>query len=74
MTESMDLDDPPKANGSGGSNAMSMLMSNAKGKGKADINGTTNGSMSEAELKALNDREGMPWCVTSGAGSQLRLM
>jgi len=38
---------------------MATLMANAKGKGKANGNG--NGTLSEAELKALNEREGLPW-------------
>lgn len=62
MTDTpMDVD-PPAANGSASNgNAMSMLMANAKGKAKAG--GQDGQELSEAELKALNEREGLPWCV-----------
>ena len=43
-------------------NAMSALMANAKGKGKANEGTST---MSEADLKAFNEKEGLPWWVIS---------
>ena len=53
----MDVDSEPQ-------NAMAALMASAKGKGKAS-NGEENGNgeMSQAELKALNERDGLPWSV-----------
>lgn len=49
----MDVDTPAAP-----ANAMSALMANAKGKGKANGEG---GTMSEADLRALNEKEGLPW-------------
>ena len=55
----MDLDEtpelPPKV--------LMDLMANAKGKGKAS-SGTGNGNMSDAEVKAIREREGLPWSVS----------
>lgn len=61
----MDVDDTPAAS----SNAMAALMANAKGKGKA-TNGDGNGTMSEAEVKAFNEREGLPWSVFGAQASR----
>lgn len=49
----MEVDSPAPAN------AMSALMANAKGKGKA--NGEAGGMMSEADIKAAAEKEGLPW-------------
>ena len=57
----MDVDQAPLAP----SNPMEALVANAKGKAKA-TNGNGNGTMSEAELKAVNEREGLPWSVARG--------
>jgi hypothetical protein len=53
--ESMDVD-PPTAAAPPAGNAMSALMAGAreKGKGKA-------GNMSDADLKALQEKDGLPW-------------
>lgn len=65
----MDIDEP---SGSGAptpapataKNAMAALMAGAKAKGKekaSDEKANEAFAMSEAELKALNERDGMPW-------------
>lgn len=64
--EAMDVDTPAPAPAP--ANAMSAMMANAKGKGKAD--GET-GTMSEADLKAMNEKEGLPWYVTSYGGCRI---
>jgi hypothetical protein len=54
---------PAASNGSSSAkpnNAMSFLMANAKGKGKANGEDAEMG-MSESEIKALNEKEGLPW-------------
>jgi replication factor C subunit 3/5 len=58
--EPMDIDTP--ASSTAPANAMAALMAAAKdkGKGKASEDG---GVMTEEELRALNEREGLPWCV-----------
>jgi hypothetical protein len=56
----MDVDEAPAAVPG---NAMAVLMSNANGKAKAE-NGNGKGTMSEAELKAAEAREGLPWSVS----------
>ena len=69
--DQMDVDEPfvPAASTSTGTekpaNAMAALMAGAKAKGKerATGDGSEAFGMSEAELKALNEREGMPWYV-----------
>jgi replication factor C subunit 3/5 len=55
--DAMDVDTPASAPAPP-ANAMSALMANAKGKGKANEGAAT---MSEADLKALNEKEGLPW-------------
>ena len=62
--ESMDIDEKPEASG----NTMATLMVNARGKDKASNgdgieNGNANGTMTASELKALNERDGLPWSV-----------
>ncbi len=58
MTDTpMVVDEAPSDSG----NAMAALMANVKGKAKAS-NGDSNGK-SVAELKAANEREGLPWSV-----------
>lgn len=57
--DAMDIDTPVPA---APANAMSALMANAKGKGKASEGA---GNMSEADLKAMNEKEGLPWCASS---------
>ena len=55
--DSMDVD-PPAAP----QNAMAALMAASKAKGKEKAtNGNGDVNMSDAELKALNEREGLPW-------------
>jgi replication factor C subunit 3/5 len=56
----MDVD--PPASSAAPANAMAALMAAAKdkGKGKASEDG---GIMTEEELRALNEREGLPWYV-----------
>lgn len=53
----MDIDEPaPPAN------AMAALMAGAKAKGKEKASdGDAIMEMSEEELKALNEKEGLPW-------------
>lgn len=59
--EPMDVDPPAPA--AAPANAMAALMANAKGKAKAmNGNGTT---MTDEELKALNDKEGLPWSAAA---------
>lgn len=59
----MDIDTPAEATTSKPQNAMAALMAGAKAKGKERANGDNAAAfgMSEAELKALNERDGMPW-------------
>ena len=57
----MEVDEP--AAPSAPVNAMSSLMANAKGKAKA-ANGDGEGAQSQAEMKAANEREGLPWSVS----------
>ena len=58
--DTMDVDPPPAK-----VNAMSALMANAKGKAKAETNGSggaSNGEvMTDKELRDLEEREGLPW-------------
>jgi hypothetical protein len=60
--EMMDVDPPvaPSAAAPPVSNAMSALMAGAREKGKGKAN---EGGMSEADLKAIQDKEGLPWYV-----------
>jgi hypothetical protein len=61
----MDIDPPavataPTAAAPPASNAMSALMAGAREKGKGKAN---EGGMSEADLKAIQEKEGLPWYV-----------
>ena len=57
---SMDLDETPESP----PNGKVALMASVKGKGKAGT-GDGVGSMSDAEVKAIKDREGLPWSVSA---------
>ena len=59
--DQMDIDEPTPATTSKPQNAMAALMAGAKAKGKERANGDAAFGMSEEELKALNERDGMPW-------------